>query len=529
MSEYYQNIDRPHFDYGLVKLEGTYLHVRGPAVDLSKPYIACVGAAQTFGRFCDEPYPTMLGKRLGMPVLNLSDGGAGPGWVANPVFLRLLNGASLVVVQMLSARSVGNSLFDNRNSGGHVGTRLADGKRMTFIEFFKELVASSPPGVVARVVQETRENFVRRSIEVLGSIRPPKVALWLSARSPDYEDRPGTPHGYLSDYPHFVNREMVKAITAHADAYVECSSAAGLPQPLWQASAAVEGAVLVEGRLFNRYYPSPQMHRAAADALESVCRGILQATARPLVNEPTQFLIVSAGRTGSNLLRSLLDSHPAAFCGGEVFNKDFVAKQGVPWPIGDTKQDPELRTLMLENPGAYYDRLLRIAKDAGYGAIGAKLTYENGASHPAASERLAGDPRIRVIHLQRKNLLRQYVSLQRAFATGQWTAGTAAATPLPPVEIDFVKCVWFFLRNRELQATADRVFANHPKLTITYEELSADPQRVGRQCVEFLGLDPSVPLKVGQKKSATDTLREAIANYDELKAQFAEWAGFFDD
>jgi hypothetical protein len=41
----------------------------------------------------------------------------------------------------------------------------------------------------------------------------------------------------------------------------------GLPQPLWPADQAIEGAVCDRGLLENRYYPSPQMHAQAADAL----------------------------------------------------------------------------------------------------------------------------------------------------------------------------------------------------------------------------------------------------------------------
>ena len=248
----------------------------------------------------------------------------------------------------------------------------------------------------------------------------------------------------------------------------------------------------------------------------------------PTVNEPIPFLIVSAGRTGSNLLRDLIGSHPGAFCGGEIFNKDFVKGSGIPWPLDDAEHNPELLGLMHHNPEHYVGRLFDMAASKGYRAIGAKLTYENGAAHPAASEHLAHAVGIRVIHLRRRNVLRQYVSLQRAFKTGQWMAKGDSGPP-PPIQIDFVKYVWFLLRNLELENTADKIFAQHPKIDITYEELAADPRQVGARCVEFLGLDPNVELQVRHKKSATDTLPEAIENYPALKAQFAEWLSYFDD
>ncbi len=275
VSRYYQELDAPHIDYGLVPLSGSYLHVRGPALDPTRPYIACVGAAQTFGRFCARPFPTLLAERLGMQVLNLSDGGTGPGWLDRPEFLDRINGACLVVAQVLSARSEGNSLFDNSASGGHLGFRKRDGQRMTFIEFFRDLVATESQATIERAVAETRANFVRHAHDVLAKIRPPKVSLWFSVRSPDYRDRPGSAYGYLSDYPHFVNRAIVDELRSAADAYVECTSRAGLPQRLWQATAPIEGTQLVGDHLENHYYPSPEMHVAAANLLEPACRNLL--------------------------------------------------------------------------------------------------------------------------------------------------------------------------------------------------------------------------------------------------------------
>ena len=91
----------------------------------------------------------------------------------------------------------------------------------------------------------------------------------------DYEDVAGSGFGYLSEFPHLVNGSMIDEIRGHADAYVECVSTTGLPQRLWQADEGIDGALLEGGYLWNRYYPSPQMHVQAADTLEPVCRRLL--------------------------------------------------------------------------------------------------------------------------------------------------------------------------------------------------------------------------------------------------------------
>ncbi len=245
------------------------------------------------------------------------------------------------------------------------------------------------------------------------------------------------------------------------------------------------------------------------------------------MSDPTPFLIVSAGRTGSNLLRSLLKSHPQVFCGGEIFNREYVEREGVPWPAGGAEQDPALRTMMRDDPATYVRRLFELASP-GHRAVGAKLTYENAAAHPAATDHLVAIEGNRVIHLKRHNLLRVYVSLQRAMKTGQWMSRGDSGPP-PPVHIDFVKLVRYLLRHQEHEDKVDALFAGHAKMQVYYEDLAADPVGVAARCVAFLGLDASVPLWSDHKKSGTDPLSRAIENYAEVRGAFARWLSFFDD
>src|SRR5262245_28827331 len=96
------------------------LHIRGPRPDrLEKgKYFVCLGAAQTFGRFCEQPFPSILAQRLNIPVLNVSHGGAGPAFFhGSESLLSYLNDACFVVLQVMSGRSEGNSLFDSDGVG----------------------------------------------------------------------------------------------------------------------------------------------------------------------------------------------------------------------------------------------------------------------------------------------------------------------------------------------------------------------------------------------------------------------------
>src|SRR5262245_46671040 len=118
------------------------LRIRGPRLrHLERgAYFVCLGAAQTFGRFCTKPYPSILSDRLGIPVLNISHGGAGPSFFCgnNERLLSYLNGALFVVLQVMSGRSESNSLFESMGVGSY--RRRTDGRFIGCDEAFSELI-----------------------------------------------------------------------------------------------------------------------------------------------------------------------------------------------------------------------------------------------------------------------------------------------------------------------------------------------------------------------------------------------------
>jgi hypothetical protein len=268
--KHYQELDRGYLDYGLYELPGVRPHpggglFRGPAVTGSL-YVACVGAAQTFGRFAWQPFPTLLRERLRLETLNLGSGGAGPRFHAvNPPLMEYINGSRLAIVQVLSGRSVSNSMLRLENYGCQ-GIRVADGLRMSAEDFYTDLLLTRPD-LVDGVIAETRETYLREMRALLDAITVPKVLFWFSVRPPEYTPRYELPiESLIGDFPQLVNRSMVDELRGHADAYVECVSTRGLPQQLVSAGG--------ESR-YNYYYPSPEMHAEAADLLAPACRRLL--------------------------------------------------------------------------------------------------------------------------------------------------------------------------------------------------------------------------------------------------------------
>lgn len=286
MAAEYQDADRRVVDYEAYCLdEGIIdpsrhrpLRIRGPRPERLERggYFVCLGAAQTFGRFCAEPFPTLLARRLGRPVLNISHGGAGPSFFRgdNGRLLHYLNQARFVVVQVMSGRSEGNSLFESDGVGHY--RRRSDGAYLGCDAAFEELLRTQSRRAVARVVAETRRNWCESYRSLLAAIEVPKILFWFSTRSPGYRQGFDNLSSLFGAYPQLVDAETVARVRNQCDHYVACVSRRGLPQVLTDRFTGERITVSDEWTTQpwteNWYYPSPEMHEDAAAALEPSCR-----------------------------------------------------------------------------------------------------------------------------------------------------------------------------------------------------------------------------------------------------------------
>ena len=254
------------------------LRLRGPRpASLEKgEYFVCLGAAQTFGRFCPRPFSTILQERLSLPVLNISHGGAGPSFFARcgERLFEYLNDARFVVLQVMSGRSESNSIFESRGVGHY--TRRSDGLEMGCDEAFAELLRTAPRAVVAAIIDETRKNWLANYREILAKIAVPTILFWFSSRKPKYRQTYDSVHGLFGEFPQLVNEATLRSLSAECDYTVSCVSRRGLPQRLTDRHTGEPVTVWDPWTAgpweSNRYYPSPQMHMDAADALEAECR-----------------------------------------------------------------------------------------------------------------------------------------------------------------------------------------------------------------------------------------------------------------
>jgi hypothetical protein len=276
-------------DWEIVDYQGYFLEnsggydFRGPKPkNLEKNgYFVCLGAAQTFGCFCEKPYPALLQEKLNFPVLNLGMAGAGPAFfLHNQQLLDYINKARFAIVQVMSGRSENNSLFNSE--GREVLTRLTDGKTLGAELAYKELLNSHPLNEVQDLIKETRENWVNNFIALLQKIKVPKILFWFSTREPFYVEEYTDVQALLGRFPQLVNLKMIHEIRKYSDSYIQCISSRGMPQLM--ISRFTNKPTVIDpkrndlrllhgkGQQFNKYYPSPEMQLDAAITLKPICK-----------------------------------------------------------------------------------------------------------------------------------------------------------------------------------------------------------------------------------------------------------------
>lgn len=319
----YQKRDYEIVDYQLWQMDGIQHPFRGPKpASLEKnEYFACLGAAQTFGCFCEKPFPTLLSEKLSFDVLNIGHAGAGPlFFIKRKKYIQLVNNARFAVIQVMSGRSEGNSVFESLHGRRQI-IRKNDGKLMIADKAYKELIETTDEKRIKEIIDETRENYVNHFIELLEAIKVPKILFWFSERPPDYIEEFTDYKTLFGKYPQFVNREMIAKLKLFADYYIESISSEGLPQPLFNRftgnRVGFKGNDNTDAKaeMFNTYYPSPQMHEHAFSSLVQLCSNLIGNGRRKLL------FIGGCGRSGTTVLTEIVGAHHQIVLSIERFNK----------------------------------------------------------------------------------------------------------------------------------------------------------------------------------------------------------------
>lgn len=271
----------------------------------------------------------------------------------------------------------------------------------------------------------------------------------------------------------------------------------------------------------------------ARSALERLSMRHLLADLGPFTGhlDYTRFIVVGRSRTGSNLLRSLLNAHSQVEAYGEVFRSP--AREAMDWDHSDVlRQSDRMHRLLLDDPVTFIEKRIYRRYPAEIAAVGFKIFYYHAqeGAWQAVWPHLQQQTAIRVIHMKRRNMLSTHLSRKRAELTDVWVNTSGQREQPVAVTLDYEQCLGDFQRTRAWEEACDAQFASHAKIELFYEDLAQDNDREMRRVQTFLGVDYQ-PVAPTIYKQSQQTLAQAIANYDELKDRFAgsPWASFFEE
>ncbi|MEJ7935051.1 DUF6473 family protein [Sphingobium sp. AN558] len=278
----YSKRDHEIVDYQYYELEGIPgIQFRGPPladdVLASGNYFTCLGGAQANGIFVERTFGDILSDRIGLPVLNLSVGGGGAGfYLQAPGLLDLVNKGRFTIVQAMTARTEPNSRY---GPYGFVEALLdlKTGQQISTMEAWTHVFNNEPENA-PKYVAESLDNWVSRYRELAEKIRVPKILFYFSDKdlNTPVDFSASDMLSILGKFPQFVDAPSMDKVRPLFDAYVECRSMRNYGYPLVSRFTGepveVDGgtmAAYAKGMKWstNHYYPSPEMHEDAADAL----------------------------------------------------------------------------------------------------------------------------------------------------------------------------------------------------------------------------------------------------------------------
>jgi Domain of unknown function (DUF6473) len=164
---------------------------RGPARDLTVPYVAVLGGSASFGKYVATPYADLLERALGRPVANLAALNAGPDlYLADPATLEIATGATVAILQITGAEALSNPLYSvhaRRNdrflTASPALRALYPEVDFTEVHFTRHLlmVLRRTDGLRFRqVLTVLKENWLVRMRQLLAHMPRRQILLWLS-------------------------------------------------------------------------------------------------------------------------------------------------------------------------------------------------------------------------------------------------------------------------------------------------------------------------------------------------------------
>jgi LPS sulfotransferase NodH len=211
-----------------------------------------------------------------------------------------------------------------------------------------------------------------------------------------------------------------------------------------------------------------------------------------------RFLILTSGRSGSDLLVSLLDSHPQLMCDGEVL----MSRRAFPEQLVRSRE-----------------ALAGLRRARAYGF---KLTRDNilaqGLEEPATFVRALHERGYRMVLLERRDLLQHAISYARAEQVGYVHHRRADGTGFSATALDPMAVMAFMYVLEDVAIFCRQALTGIPHVRLVYEDDLGTPERqqaaADRIC-EAIEL-PAAPVHSELVRVTPAAPQEQLSNYEEL-------------
>ncbi len=229
-----------------------------------------------------------------------------------------------------------------------------------------------------------------------------------------------------------------------------------------------------------------------------------------------KFIITGAARSGSTMLRYMLDSHPQVVCHGEIFRKTMRWKLFPQRAIGvfsgkaNVKpEDAILTKKWAESVTDFFESYV-YDKVEGVSAYGIKYKTDEyfDPFFSDVSRYVTADRSIKVIHLKRRDVLAQYVShelVRRGLnPTVRFEVKKVEESQSIKIDVKHLKVYFEDVLRREIRIEEE--LSAHEIINIDYEDLLIDDQEVTGLILSFLGVNIQ-HLDVSTKRLVEDPYR----------------------
>jgi LPS sulfotransferase NodH len=214
------------------------------------------------------------------------------------------------------------------------------------------------------------------------------------------------------------------------------------------------------------------------------------------------FVVVATQRSGSSLLMDLLASRWASIRGdGEIFNPHVRRGRSVGEILGAT----------------YFS-------DSGHRCVGSKIIRRQVSDDELKT--VLAIPGLRVIVLQRENVVRQFVSLKIARKDNIWRQPARyprSDVMVRAVVISVDELLAYESRQRQAYESLEGLLSSTPCLHTTYEELMENRDLEIERIGDFLGVGkPDRSTSPRLRHQNPEPLFELIGNFDQLRSELSD-------